>query len=127
MKIVNTSEAPEAIGPYSQAIEVNSFLYCSGQIPLNPNTMKIESEDVVGQTNQVFKNLVSVLNSNGYSLENVVKSEVFLKNIDDFQKVNEVYSKWMNGHKPARQAVGNLHLPKGALVEISLIAYKNNG
>ena len=90
--IINTSKAPEAIGPYNQAILAGSFLYISGQIPLNPETMELVSEDVKDQTHQVFKNLKSILEKADYSWEDVVKASVFIKNMDDFGSNNEVYS-----------------------------------
>lgn len=122
MNFINTEKAPNAIGPYSQAVESNGFVYLSGQIPLDPQTMELVQGGVEEQTEQVFKNLKHVLNEADLELGNIVKAEVFLKDIGDFSKVNKVYEKWMNGHKPARQAIGGLDLPKNSLIEISIIA-----
>jgi len=122
MESVFTENAPQAIGPYSQAIIQNGFVFCSGCIPLNPKTMKLESEDVEEQTAQVLKNMTAVLESAGSNLNKVVKTLVFLKNMDDFTKVNGVYSRFFTDHKPARSAVQVAKLPLDVLVEIECIA-----
>ena len=121
MKITETKNAPAAIGPYSQAIVINGFVYTSGQIPINPSSGQIEAQDITGQTKQVIENLSAVLEASGSGLEKVVKTTCFLKNINDFATFNEVYSQFFVG-KPARSCVEVSNLPKGALVEIEVIA-----
>lgn len=121
MKIVSTSKAPAAIGPYSQGMIVNNIFYSSGQIPLTP-----EGEMVAGgveeQTHQVFRNLQAVLEAAGASLDTVVKATVFIKNMDDFSTINEIYGSYFSNHKPARSCVEVARLPKDALLEIEVIA-----
>jgi len=121
MKLVQTSNAPAAIGPYSQGIIVNNLFYSSGQIPLTAEGEMVTG-DVKEQTHQVFKNLMAVLEEAGASLETVVKATVFIKNMDEFASVNEVYGEYFNTHKPARSCVEVARLPKDALVEIEVIA-----
>jgi 2-iminobutanoate/2-iminopropanoate deaminase len=121
MKIIQTNEAPAAIGPYSQGITVNNLFFSSGQIPLNAQG-EMSTGDVKEQTHQVFKNLQAVLKEAGASLETVVKATVFIKNMDEFAAVNEVYGEYFNIHKPARSCVEVARLPKDALVEIEVIA-----
>lgn len=121
MKVVSTNKAPAAIGPYSQGIVVNNLLFTSGQIPLTPEG-KIVSTDVVEQTHQVFRNLQAILEEAGTSFDHVIKSTVFIKNMDDFQTINEVYAQYFSTHKPARSCVEVARLPKDVLVEIELIA-----
>jgi 2-iminobutanoate/2-iminopropanoate deaminase len=121
MKVVSTNEAPAAIGPYSQGIIVNNMLYTSGQIPLTAEGEMV-SGGVKEQTHQVFKNLQAILSSEGTSLEKVVKATVFIKDMNDFGAVNEVYGEYFNTHKPARSCVEVARLPKDALVEIEVIA-----
>ncbi|HWO76054.1 MAG TPA: 2-iminobutanoate/2-iminopropanoate deaminase [Bacillus sp. (in: firmicutes)] len=121
MKIVSTTKAPAAIGPYSQGIVVNNMFYSSGQIPLTPEGTMIEG-GVIEQTHQVFANLKAVLEEAGASLETVVKATVFIKNMDDFASVNEVYGQYFSSHKPARSCVEVARLPKDALVEIEVVA-----
>lgn len=121
MKIVQTTEAPAAIGPYSQGIVVNNLFYSSGQIPLTAQGVLVEG-DVKEQTHQVFKNLQAVLNEAGASFESVVKATVFIKNMDDFASINEVYGEYFSVHKPARSCVEVARLPKDALVEIEVVA-----
>ncbi len=121
MKIVNTTEAPAAIGPYSQGIVVNNVFYSSGQIPLTAKGELVDG-DVAAQTHQVFKNLQAVLKEAGSSLEGVVKTTVFIKDMNDFGKVNEVYGEYFHTHKPARSCVEVARLPKDVLIEIEVIA-----
>ncbi len=120
--VVKTDSAPKAIGPYSQAIIANGFVYCSGQTPIDPATGKLVDGDVGVQTEQVLKNLRAVLEAAGTSLERVVKANVFLHRMSDFQAMNAVYGQVFSINPPARSTVGNLDLPLGALVEIELIA-----
>lgn len=122
MKKIITQNAPAAIGPYSQAISANGFIFGSGQIPLTPNG-EIISENVSEQTHQVMKNIKAVLNEAGSSLDNIVKTTIFLKDINDFAKVNEIYASYFTSDiKPARSTVGIANLPKNVLVEIEYIA-----
>lgn len=122
MKTINTPHAPEAIGPYSQAVVAGNFVFCSGCIPLNPKTMKVESEDIEAQTEQVMKNMTAVLEGAGTSLSKVVKTTVFLKDMNDFQKMNGVYARLFDGHKPARSTVQVAKLPLDVRVEIECVA-----
>ncbi|MDE5055910.1 RidA family protein [Niallia taxi] len=121
MKIVQTSGAPAAIGPYSQGIIVNNMFYSSGQIPLTAEGELLQG-NVQEQTHQVFKNLAAVLKEANASFETVVKATVFIKNMDDFAAINEVYGQYFNVHKPARSCVEVARLPKDVLVEIEVIA-----
>ncbi|MBJ3790907.1 RidA family protein [Bacillus sp. OA1] len=121
MKVVQTSKAPQAIGPYSQGIIVNNMFYSSGQIPLTANG-ELVTGDVTVQTEQVFQNLQAVLEEAGASFDTVVKTTVFLKDMDDFNAVNEVYSSYFTTHKPARSCVQVAKLPKDVSVEIEVIA-----
>jgi 2-iminobutanoate/2-iminopropanoate deaminase len=121
MRVVSTNQAPAAIGPYSQGIIVNNLFYSSGQIPLTAEGTMIEG-DVAAQTHQVFQNLQAVLEEAGASLETVVKATVFIKDMNDFGAINEVYGEYFHTHKPARSCVEVARLPKDALVEIEVIA-----
>jgi 2-iminobutanoate/2-iminopropanoate deaminase len=121
MKVVQTKEAPAAIGPYSQGIIVNNMLYSSGQIPLNSEGEMVQG-DIKVQTHQVFKNLKAVLAETGASLDTVVKVTCFIKNMNDFGAMNEVYGEYFSSNKPARSCVEVARLPKDALVEIEVIA-----
>ena len=121
MKTIHTDKAPAAIGPYSQAIAAQGFIYTSGQIPLNPQTGVIEAEGIESQTEQAILNLKAVLEAAGSGLENVVKTTCFLQRMSDFAAFNGVYEKYFTG-KPARSCVEVGALPKGALVEIEAVA-----
>ncbi|MDT0654237.1 RidA family protein [Staphylococcus chromogenes] len=121
MKTINTQQAPAAVGPYSHASVVNGLVYTSGQIPLNLEG-NIVSDDVETQTKQVFENLKAVLEAAGSDLEHVVKVLVFLSDMENFQKVNEVYGTYFTSHKPARSAVEVARLPKNVKIEIEVIA-----
>ncbi|MDD3078543.1 MAG: RidA family protein [Paludibacter sp.] len=123
-RIISTSHAPAAIGPYSQAVEANGTLYISGQVPINPAVGKIEATDITTQTEQVFSNIKAILTEAGYNFADVVKSTVFLADIADFAAMNEVYKKYYQGECPARSAFAVKALPLGALVEIETIAVK---
>ncbi len=125
MKEIKTNNAPAAIGPYSQAVEVNGFLYASGQLPANPATGNIEG-DIVAQAEQSCKNVGAILEANGMNFSHVVKTTCFLANIADFAKFNEVYTKYFTGDiKPARSCVAVKDIPKGALCEIEVVACKS--
>ncbi|OCA80672.1 reactive intermediate/imine deaminase [Bacillus sp. FJAT-27225] len=125
MKIVQTEKAPAAIGPYSQGMVVNNIFYSSGQIPLTDQGVLVEG-DIAAQTRQVFKNLEAVLAEAGASLDTVIKTTVFIKNMDDFAVLNEVYAEYFPVHKPARSTVEVARLPKDVLVEIEVIALVKN-
>lgn len=121
MQYVKTDKAPQAIGPYSQAVVANGIVYTSGQIALTPEGIMLE-DDVVIQTKQVLKNLSAVLEEAGSSLGHVIKTTIFLSNMDDFAVVNGLYEEAFGSHKPARSTVAVKTLPKNALVEIDAIA-----
>lgn len=123
-KIINTTNAPAAIGPYSQAVEANGTLYISGQLPVNPASGTIEVTDITEQTVQVFKNIEAILQEAGYTHNDVVKHTVFLSNISYFGAMNEVYKTVYQTDCPARSAFAVKDLPLGALVEIETIAVK---
>ena len=122
METVSTENAPGAIGPYSQAVKTGNMVFCSGQIPIDPATGEFVSNDVAEQTEQVLKNLIAVLEAAGTNLNNVVKTTVFLADMNDFTAMNEVYSKFFSQNKPARATVQAARLPKDARVEIECIA-----
>jgi 2-iminobutanoate/2-iminopropanoate deaminase len=124
MKFISTKEAPEAIGPYSQAVEVNGFIYTSGQIAMMPDGT-IETGDIEHQTHQVMKNLFYVLEAAGAHFNDVIKTTIFLADMNDFEKVNKVYAHYFGLHKPVRSTVAVKTLPKDALVEIDCIALAN--
>lgn len=121
MKAIKTLEAPAAIGPYSQAIKANGFLFVSGQIPLTPNG-ELAGDDIKTQTKQVLKNLKAILKEADLSLKDAVKTTIFLKSMDDFSVVNEIYAQAFGEHKPARSTIEISKLPKDVLIEIELIA-----
>ncbi len=119
---VSTERAPEAIGPYSQAVVSDGWVFCSGQIPLDPDTMELVEGDVQAQTEQVLVNLRAVLEAAGAGLDTVVKTTVFLADMDDFGAMNEVYARHFGDHRPARAAVAARDLPKYVDVEIECVA-----
>lgn len=121
-EIVATSDGPKAIGPYSQAIKANGFVFVSGQVAFDPATQQIVEGDVAAQTERVLQNLSAILKAAGSSLEKVVKSGVFLKNMDDFAAMNEVYGRHFTASPPARSTVEVARLPRNVLVEIDVIA-----
>jgi len=121
MEMIKTENAPQAIGPYSQAIKVGQFLFLSGSIPLKPDGSLVTAS-VEEQTHQVFSNIKAILEQAGSSLDKVVKTTVFLKNMDDFGKVNEVYGTYFASHKPARSTVEVARLPKDVAIEIEAVA-----
>ena len=123
-KAVLTEKAPQPIGPYSQAIRAGDFLFCSGQIAWNPATGQVVSPDVEGQTKQVMENVKAVLEAGGASFGNVVKTTIFLKSMNDFPKVNEIYGVYFSGAMPpARSTVEVARLPKDVLVEVEAVAW----
>ena len=122
-KVINTTKAPSAIGPYNQSIKVNDTLFVSGQIPLVPKTMELISGNIQKETHQVMKNLESILKKAGMSFKNVVKSTIYLDDMKNFSKVNDVYGSYFEkGDEPARETVAVKSLPKGVRIEISMIA-----
>jgi 2-iminobutanoate/2-iminopropanoate deaminase len=121
MKYIQTTNAPKAVGPYSQAIVSNGFIFCSGQIGLDPKTNDLV-EGLEEQTHQVLKNLSEVLKAENSNLEKVVKITIYLSDINDYAKMNEVYGQYFSNHKPARAAFAVAGLPKGALIEIEAVA-----
>jgi 2-iminobutanoate/2-iminopropanoate deaminase len=123
-KIIKTTKAPAAIGPYSQAVEMNNVLYISGQIPLDPETGKLIAGDIIAQTEQVLNNIAAILSDAGYSFSDVVKSTCILSDITNFKAMNEVYSRYYPEKQPARSAFAARDLPLGALIEIETIAMK---
>ena len=122
MEIIATEKAPAALGPYSQAIRSNGMIYCSGQIPINPATGAIEAQTIEEQTTQAITNLKNVLEKAGSSLAKVVKTTVFIKDMNDFAALNKVYAELFGDTKPARSCVEVARLPKDVLVEIECIA-----
>ncbi|PZP47238.1 MAG: reactive intermediate/imine deaminase [Pseudopedobacter saltans] len=123
IEILNTKKAPAAIGPYNQATKAGGFLYVSGQIPLDPETMELVNASIEEETHQVFKNLQAILENAGASFEHVVKASVFLSDMSLFATVNEIYAQYFVKNAPARECVAVKTLPKNVNVEISVIAY----
>ena len=121
-EVISTRDAPQAIGPYSQAIKANGFVFASGQVAIDPATQQVIVGDVAAQTDRVLKNVSSILNAAGTGLEKVVRSTVFLKNMSDFAAMNEVYGRYFSAAPPARSTVEAARLPKDVLVEIDVIA-----
>ena len=123
-KVIATDKAPAAVGPYSQAIRAGSFLFCSGQLPIDPSTGQFVEGGVEQQAEQVLRNVKAVLEGAGYSLSDVIKATVFAVNMADFAAVNGVYAKFFEKEPPARSFVEVGALPKGALVEVEVVAWK---
>lgn len=123
MELINNAPSvPAAVGPYSQAVRSQGLLFCSGQIPIDPTTGRIEAADVESQARQVLSNIRALLAAQGRAMTDVVKATVFLQNMADFPKVNAVYEAAFDGHKPARSTVQVAGLPLGALIEIEVVA-----
>lgn len=121
-EVIATKDGPQAIGPYSQAIKANGFVFVSGQVAIDPATQQVAGGDITAQTDRVLKNLQGILKAAGSGLEKVVRSTVFLKNMGDFAAMNEVYAKYLASAPPARSTVEVARLPKDVLVEIDVIA-----
>ncbi len=121
-EFISTKDAPQAIGPYSQAIKANGFIFVSGQIPIDPATQQVVAGDVAAQTDRVLRNLSEILEAAGSGLGKVVRCGVFLKNMDDFTAMNAVYGKYFSSTPPARSTVQVARLPKDVLIEIDVIA-----
>src|ERR1043166_8824962 len=122
-KIISTTDAPAAIGPYSQAVRAGSLVFCAGQVPLDPKTGQIVSADIAEQTKRVLDSVTAILKAENLTMANVVKTTVFLADFGDFQKMNEVYATYFKDSPPARSTVGVSSLPKNARVEIDVIAF----
>ncbi|HAJ78343.1 MAG TPA: hypothetical protein DCO75_01105 [Fibrobacteres bacterium] len=122
MDILSTPAAPKAVGPYSQAIKACGFLFCSGQIGIDPVTNKLAAEDTKTQTEQILKNILAILAQESLNLSDVVKTTIFLESLDDFQIINDTYAKYFGCHKPARSTVQVAALPLKAKIEIECIA-----
>src|SRR5260370_15641709 len=126
-KIISTKEATAAVGPYSQAVRVGSTLYCAGQIPLDPKSGQIVPGDIGAQTRRVLENITAVLRAESLTFENIVKTTIFLTDLNDFQTVNEIYGSYFKQAPPARSTVQVAALPKGARVAIEVIAVVDGG
>lgn len=125
MRVINTKQAPTAIGPYSQAISVEKTLYTSGQLGVNPETNQLVSNDLQDQTKQIFKNLDSILNAANYKKEDVCKVTIYLKDLTNFNEVNALYGIYFGNHKPSRSTIEVSRLPKDGLILIDMIAHKS--
>ena len=126
-EVIATNDGPRAIGPYSQAIRANGFVFVSGQVAIDPSTQQVISGDVASQTDRVIKNLSAILQAAGSSLEKVVRSTVFLKNMGDFAVMNGIYAEFFSDKPPARSTIEVARLPKDALVEVEAIALRTKG
>lgn len=125
MKKILTNQAPQAIGPYSQAVQVGNFIFISGQLPIDPETGDFSSNDIVEQTKQVMKNIKGILESQNLDIKNLVKTNIYVKDLNNFKIVNDTYATCLEGHEPARAVVEVNRLPKDAQIEIEAIAYLN--
>src|SRR3989338_2655587 len=126
MEKIEARNVPKAIGPYSQAVKVGNFVFTSGQIAISPATNQMTGDDIVAQATQIFENLKNLLKAAGTSLDNAIKVNVYLKDMNDFQKMNEIYGKYIT-NRPARATIQAAALPKNALVEIDVIAELKEG
>ncbi len=122
--IINTNNAPAPIGPYNQAVKAGNMLFISGQIALNPETGQLEKDDIISETHRVMQNLRNILTEAGMDFSDVIKSTIFITDMNDFSQINEVYGKYFSGYFPTRETVQVAGLPKGVNVEISMIAIK---
>ena len=123
-KVINTKKAPKAIGPYNQAILSRNTLYCSGQIAINPKNGKLETKNIKSEMNRIMKNIIEILDQANMSIKNIVKCTIFMKDMNDYQEINEIYSTYFKTEMPAREAVEVSRLPKDTNIEISVIAVK---
>ncbi|MEH7387032.1 RidA family protein [Bacillus sp. JJ1521] len=121
LRTIYTDNAPKAIGPYSQGIQFNDMIFLSGQIPVDPSTNEVVKDDIVVQTQQVMNNIKSILEKENITMENIVKTTIFVKNIEQFSIINEVYGSYFEKHRPARSTVEVSRLPKDVLIEIEVI------
>lgn len=122
MQMIYTDKAPKAIGPYSQAVKYENLIFISGQIAIDPNTQEFIVGDIETQTKRVMENIKAILEEAGLNLNHIIKTTIYLKNLEDFDKVNKIYGEYFTEYKPARATVEVSNLPKGALVEIEAIA-----
>ncbi len=122
LSAIHTNKAPAAVGPYSQAMQVGNLIYVSGQLPLNPETMELVNDTIEAATAQSLENCKAIVEAAGSDFNHVVKVEIFMKDMNDFAKMNEVYATYFVDHKPARAAVEVARLPKDAIVEIQMVA-----
>ncbi len=127
MEYIFTNSAPKAIGPYSQAIKTDNMLFISGQIPIEPKTGEIIYNNIVSATNIAITNVLNIVSAAGFDKEDIVKITIYLKNMENFEKINEIYSSFFNEHKPARAVVEVSNLPKNVDIEIEAICVKNYG
>jgi 2-iminobutanoate/2-iminopropanoate deaminase len=125
IKTIHSDKAPQAIGPYSQAVKAAGFLFLSGQIPINPETNKVEAVDIITQTRQVMNNIQAVLENEGLTLNHIVKTTIFIKDMNQFPLINEEYGRILGEHRPARSTVEVSRLPKDVLIEIEVMAVYN--
>ncbi|WP_010280481.1 RidA family protein [Bacillus timonensis] len=125
LRTIYTDKAPKAIGPYSQGTQFNDIIFLSGQIPVDPATNEVVESDIVVQTHQVMTNIKSILKNEKLTMENIVKTTIFVKNLEQFSIINEVYGSYFGSHRPARSTVEVSRLPKDVLIEIEVIAAKN--
>ncbi|KYG65444.1 reactive intermediate/imine deaminase [Bdellovibrio bacteriovorus] len=123
-KVIHTDNAPKAVGPYSQAVQMGDFLFCSGQISIDPKTNEVFTGDIKTQTQMVMKNIEAVLTAGGMNFSNIVKTTIFITNMNDFATVNEVYAQYFKDAPPARSTVAVAGLPKGVNVEIEVLAHR---
>lgn len=122
MEIISTNNAPKAIGPYAQALKAGNYLFCSGQLGIDPQSGKLAGSDTISQTKQVLKNIKEILSAAGLEMKDIVKTTIFLVSMDDFKDVNMIYANAMGDHKPARSTVQVAGLPLGAKMEIEAVA-----
>jgi 2-iminobutanoate/2-iminopropanoate deaminase len=122
--IINTNNAPAPIGPYNQAVKAGNMLFISGQIAINPENGQLEKDDIITETHRVMQNLRNILTEAGMEFSDVIKSTIFITDMNDFSQINEVYGKYFSGYFPTRETVQVAALPKGVNVEISMIAVK---
>jgi len=123
-KVVFTRDAPSPIGPYSQGIRIGNFLFTAGQIPIDPKTNELIKGDIQKETRQVLENIKAILEAEGFSLNDVIKVNIYLVNLDEFPKVNEIYWEYFKENFPVRTTIGVASLPKGVRIEIDAIAYR---
>ncbi len=123
-KIIYSEKAPKAIGPYSQAVQIENFLFLSGQIGLNPKTNKLENKNLQSELEQIMKNITSILNEANMTIENIIKTSVFMKDLSSFSDFNNIYKSFFKEKFPARETIEVSKLPMDARIEISIIAYK---
>ena len=125
-KPIYTDKAPQPVGPYSQAFRVGSWLFCSGQIPLDPKTSQVVGQDIESQTQQVFENIKAVLLAENMTFKNVIKTLIFLTDMKEFSRFNQIYESYFSNHKPARSCVEVSALPKSVQVEMEVIAFQSD-